>query len=379
MPTPTLHFDDYSRSTGDVNSGEPAPEMDETNPVIVFPIVCSMLSALCAAVLFRDALIRPRPDKIMWTIAFVMFALAAGADAAGIAFGWSSWLAKLYYATGPALVVAFLAIGQLYLLFPLAMRRFGVGITLLVTALWVSLVVNAPIDHPRLAEDGWDAIERGTEMVAVTVLINSLGTAIIVGGTAWSVWRFWRRGSHRHRMIGCALICAGTLAVAAGGSLTRFGHYEYLYIAMAIGVGMIFGGVLVSRRPDRVAAETSITAIDPTGTPTCDTVLANASGLAYLQDLLLTRDDAGIDRICTEWSVPREAAAVLSRSDARRAWRLRLVLSSEAVSRFDGLPVAARRQVTALYHDVLIWERPGREEIADIVTSPEPVSAARQA
>ena len=353
--------------------------MDETNPVIAFPIVCSMLSALCAAVLFRDALIRPRPDKIVWTIAFVMFALAAGADAAGIALGWSSWLAKFYYATGPALVVAFLAIGQLHLLFPQAMRRFGVGITLLVTALWVSLVVNAPIDRTRLAEDGWDAIDRGTEMVVITVLINSLGTAIIVGGTAWSVWRFRRRGSHRHRMIGCALICTGTLAVAAGGSLTRFGHYEYLYIAMAIGVGMIFGGVLVSRRPDRVAADTAMAAIDLFDKPKRDSVLTNASGLAYLQDLLLTRDDAEIDQICAEWSVPREAAAALSRSDARRAWRLRLVLSPGAVFRFDDLPVAARRQVTMLYHDVLIWERPGREEIAEIVASPEPVSAVRQA
>ncbi len=51
--------------------------MDETIPVIVFPIACSLLSVLCAAVLARDAARRPRPDKIVWSIAFVMFALAA--------------------------------------------------------------------------------------------------------------------------------------------------------------------------------------------------------------------------------------------------------------------------------------------------------------
>lgn len=356
-----------------------APELDQTKPVIVFPIACSILSASCAAVLFRDALLRPRPDKIAWTIAFMMFALAAGADAAGIAFGWTTWLARLYYATGPALVVAFLAIGQLYLLVPHAMRRFGVGAALLVTALWVSLVVNAPIDRSRLAEDGWDAIERGTEMVVITVLINSIGTAIIAGGTAWSVWRFWRRGTHRGRMIGCALISAGTLVVAAGGSLTRLGHYEYLYIAMAIGVGTIFGGVLKSRRSERSVGETTDLAIDPLVAHVRGPALANASGLAYLQELLLTREDAEIDRICTEWSVPREETAALSRSDARRAWRLRVLLSPEAVAVFDGLSVAARRQVTALYHDVLTWERSGREEIAEIVTSPEPVATVRQA
>ncbi|MBA2468598.1 MAG: hypothetical protein H0V37_04265 [Chloroflexia bacterium] len=354
--------------------------MDSTNPVILFPIVCSMLSALCGAVILRDALSRPRPDKIVWAIAFAMFALAAGADAAGIAFGWSQWLAKLYYATGPALVVAFLAIGQLYLLFPGAMRRFGVGLTLLVAALWVSLVVNAPVDGSRLAADGWDAIDRGGEMVAVTILINSVGTAIIVGGTAWSVWRYWRRGVHRHRMIGCALICAGTLVVAAGGSLTRLGHYEYLYIAMAIGVAMIFGGVLVSRRQERDVARSPANNLtfDETAVPPRPAPIGHANALVCVDDLL-QRSDAELDRFCAEWSVPREDAPVMSRTDARRAWRLRLLLSPEAVATFDSLPVGARRQVSSLYHDVLTWERPAREEITGIAPAPEPVVTVRQA
>jgi hypothetical protein len=341
---------------------------------------------MCAVVIFRDALRRPRPDKIVWSIAFVMFSLAAGSDAAGIALGWSTWLAKTYYATGPALVVAYLAIGQLYLLFPNAMRRFGVGATMLVTALWVSLVVNAPIDKARLADDGWDAIDRGPEMVAVTVLINSLGTLIIVGGTAWSVWRFWRSGTHRHRMIGCALICAGTIAVAAGGSLTRLGHYEYLYIAMAVGVAMIFGGVLVSRRPDTARASTGPTTVPEPGTPdgalapdAPKTMLPAGSGLAFVQELLLSRDDAEVDAICTEWSVPREPGSVLSRNDARRAWRMRAALSPEAVARFDANSTPAKRQVVTLFHDVLTWERSPREDIAEIVSTTETPLAARQA
>jgi hypothetical protein len=360
--------------------------MDSFEPVIFFPILCSVLSAMCAAVIFRDSLKRPRPDKTVWSIAFVMFALAAGADAAGIALGWSAWLARLYYATGPALVVAYLAIGQLYLLFPKAMRRFGVGGTILVTALWVSLVVNAPIDGSRLEEDGWEAIDRGSEMVAVTILINSVGTLIIVGGTAWSVWRFWRSGSHRNRMYGCALICTGTLAVAAGGSLTRLGHYEYLYIAMAAGVAMIFGGVLISRRPDSAIVGEVLPGEAGKVQPASSRPVsrqrpapASVTGIGFIQELLLTRDDVGIDAVCTEWSVPRDDSPVLSRADARRAWRLRSALPSDAVGRFDSQAVAAKRQLSTLYHDVLAWERPVRDEIAEIVATPESAGAARQA
>jgi len=294
-------------------------------------------------------------------------------------------LAKLYYATGPALVVAFLAIGQLYLLFPAAMRRFGVGVTLLVTALWVSLVVNAPIDASRLANDGWDAIERGPEMVAVTILINSVGTLIIVGGTAWSVIRFWKRGTYRNRMIGCALICAGTLVAAAGGSLTRLGHYEYLYIAMSIGIAMIFGGVLAARRPER-SREDESAAVGDVGTMAPATARhvprlmpESVSGLAFVQELLLDRDDAEIDAICTEWSVPRDNTPVLTRNEARRAWRLRVVLSPEAVIRFDVQTVGAKRQLAVLYHDVLTWERPARDDIAEITSPPEATATARHA
>ncbi|MGC4105481.1 MAG: hypothetical protein QM753_03880 [Thermomicrobiales bacterium] len=350
--------------------------------VIIFPIVCTIISLACAVVLARDARARPRPDKIVWALAFLMFALAAGADAAGRSLGWSEPLARLYYATGPALVVMYLAIGELYLLAPNAMRRFGVGATLLLTAFWVSLVVNAPIDGARLADDGWEAIERNGFMVAVTVAINAIGTLIIVGGTAYSAWRFWRKGIMRNRMIGCLMIALGTLAVAAGGSLTRLGHYEYLYIAMSIGVAIIFVGVLWTRRPEGVAASSpmrtsvastpvasGVSLMPVAGASENDVASAAASiapvssdaatittALGFVEGALLPLDEAGIDRTCVEWSVPRDARAVMERAEARAIWAFRSRLSPAGATRFDALGVPARRQIAELYATVLAPE-----------------------
>jgi len=352
--------------------------------VIIFPIACTVISLACAVVLARDARMRPRPDKVVWALAFMMFALAAGADAAGRSLGWSEPLARLYYATGPALVVMYLAIGELYLLAPNAMRRFGVGATLLLTAFWVSLVVNAPIDGSRLADDGWEAIERNGFMVAVTVAINAIGTLIIVGGTVYSAWRFWRKGIMGSRMIGCLLIATGTLAVAAGGSLTRLGHYEYLYIAMSIGVAIIFAGVLWTRRPDGqpVAAApavgaTTAAALLPVAGAAGETAAAGASGavaplaqaavpvtaattgvtttpaLGFLERVVLPLDDAGIDRLCEEWSVPRDPRGIMERQEARAIWAFRSRLSPDAAMRFDALSVPARRQIAELHDAVL--------------------------
>ncbi len=316
--------------------------------MVVFPIISAVLAAMCAAVIGRDAMRRPRPDKIAWLVAFVMFALAAGADAWGRELGWSEGLARVYYATGPALVVAFLAIGELYLLFPNKMGRFAPGAAILLTAVWVTLVLGAPIDASRLADDGWEAIDRSGALRVMAIAINAIGTCIIVGGLLWSIWRFRQTGTHRNRMLGCTLIVTGTLAVAMGGTLTRLGHYEYLYIAMSIGIALIFAGVLWTRRPDHVAAARP--ASD-------DRQVVDESGLSdelvFLVEQVLTGAPADVRAMCLAWSVQTTDDPAMPRRDARQAWRLRKHLPADARERFDALPVPERRAVVELAADVL--------------------------
>ena len=325
--------------------------------MVVFPIISALLAALCAAVIGQDALRRPRADKTAWFIAFTMFALAAGADAWGRELGWSEWLARVYYATGPALVVAFLAIGELYLLFPRRMGRFAPGATILLTAVWVTLVVSAPIDSARLADEGWEAIDRSGALRVMSIAINSIGTLIIVGGLLWSVWRFRQTGTHRNRMISCLLIVTGTMSVAMGGTLTRFGHYEYLYIAMSIGIALIFGGVLWTRRPDRerartISPETVDDALTTRGEPAV-AELQLTEEIAFLVEKVLSGTPETVRDVCAAWSIETRSEQVMSRRDARQAWRLRKHLPATAQDRFDALPVPERRAVVELAAEVL--------------------------
>ncbi|MEZ4616537.1 MAG: hypothetical protein R2867_13700 [Caldilineaceae bacterium] len=53
----------------------------------------------------------------------------------------------------------------------------------------------------------------------------------------------------QQHMVGCIMLAVGALTVAAGGSLTRLGHQEYLYIAMSAGVALMFWGYLKTIRP----------------------------------------------------------------------------------------------------------------------------------
>jgi hypothetical protein len=92
----------------------------------------------------------------------------------------------------------------------------------------------------------------------------------------------------------------------------------------------------------------------------------------FIEVLLRDTTDDEIGRVCTEWSVPRDDAPVFSRADARRAWRLRSQLGPEAMASFDARPVPTRRQLVVLYHEVLAWERPIREDITELVAGTDP-------
>ena len=225
--------------------------------MVVFPIIALVISLACTFVVGWDAVRKPKPDRVVWTIAFGIFAVATGAEVVGSLSEWTPLLARTFYLCGAVLVVGYLALGELYLLARPKIERFAPGAALLVTALAVTLVVSAPIDQTMLATEAWEAIERGPALVLLTVLLNVGGTIVLVGGALYSASRFRKLGIQRHRMIGCVLVALGTLAVASGGTLTRFGEREYLYIAMSIGIVLIFAGVLETRRPDRVAASES--------------------------------------------------------------------------------------------------------------------------
>lgn len=331
--------------------------------MVVFPLIALLISAACAAVIGYDAWRRPKPDRIVWTIAFGIFAIAAGAEVAGSLAEWSEPLVRLYYLTGAVLVVGYLALGEAYLLARNRVAKWAPGLTILVTALAATLVIDAPIDTAAMAEDGWHALERGPALIALTVSINVLGSIVLIAGALYSARTFRKLGVQRERMIGCVLIALGTFAVASGGTLTRFGQSEYLYIAMSLGVAIIFAGVLKTRRPHMSTApmasmSSASSAAKPRLVPLPDrqtgdlTPAARDQGIAYIESQLLPLDASAISDQCSIWSVAAREMDAFDRRQARQVWRLRSCLSADNQRIFDQLPIAVRWQLAELYGEV---------------------------
>lgn len=339
--------------------------------MIVFPLFATLVSLACALVIGRDALRRPKPDRIVWTIAFAVFAVAAGAEVVGSLADWTPALARVYYLSGAVLVVGYLALGELYLLAGSRISRIAPGVALLVTALAVTLVLDTPVDSALLAEEGWRALDAAAGLTALTISINTIGTVVLVAGALYSAWRFRRLGIQRYRMIGCVLIAAGTVMVALGGTLTRFGRHEYLYIAMSFGVATIFAGVLQTRRTDTartpaVADQAVIASLQQTasGRQTATPQIRQATrpelvdqgepGMTYLRDRLLPLPEAELVEQCAIWSVPPRPIEHFTRDEARLVWALRLRLPADSQGAFDALTPSAQLQIAELYFEVLL-------------------------
>ncbi len=342
--------------------------------MIVFPLSAALLSLGCSLAVARDLIRRPRPDKAAWLIAFAIFAIAAGAEVIGDWLGWTPSLARFYYLTGAVLVVGFLALGELYLLAGNRIRTVAPGATLLITAFAASAVWAAPIDRDMLATDGWEAISRppGSALFILAIAINAGGTFVLVGGLIWSAWRFWRRRTYRHRMVGCLLIAIGTMTVAAGGTLTRLGDPAYLYIAMSAGIAIIFAGYLQTRRPETTVAtgnaatpvleEAAAMSPGPTPLPMRvrempDRHPAPDAGIAFLESRFLPLAELELAALGQTWSVDAPHIDRMTREEARRVWTLRQYLSPDGQHLLDGHTAASMLQLAALYFDVFAPEQ----------------------
>jgi GNAT superfamily N-acetyltransferase len=220
--------------------------------MVVFPLLAGLISLVCTGVAGWRYWRRRRPHELAWSIAFALFALGALAEVAGDFFGWSAWLARVYFVSGAILTVGFLGIGSLYLLVNRWMTRWGPGLMLGISALSVALVINTPVDASKLPQ-GWDALQRqGTATEIWTIVVNAVGSLIVIGGALYSVWAGWRRGMPRHRAAGLVLIAVGTLLVASGASFYKLlGNHAYLYVPMAPGVAIILAGYLLTNRASR--------------------------------------------------------------------------------------------------------------------------------
>ena len=224
--------------------------------ILYLPAVTTVLSALFCYQLFSRYRSKGGGLHLLWWgIGMATYGIGTFTEAYTSIFGWSPAVFRTWYIAGAFLGGYPLAQGSIYLLMnrKFAHRSAIVATTVIVVA--SLFVIMTPLDtaSAEVHRLSGEVIEwSGVRLVSPFINIYSL--LFLAGGAVVSAMRFRKAGNLRHRYVGNILIAIGAILPGIGGSMTRAGYVEVLYITELLGLCLIYAGYRMNiRRPAAVA------------------------------------------------------------------------------------------------------------------------------
>jgi hypothetical protein len=215
------------------------------------PIATTIFAALFAPVVFRRwQERRPAPHLLWWSIGIAIYGLGTLMESLTTLFGWSEWVFRAWYVSGALLGGWPLAQGTVFLMLPrrtASRMAYAVGALVLVAA---TVVVLTPLDYARVEPHRLTgAVLEWRAARLFSPFINTYAALFLIGGAAVSAWCYRQDPAARHRFIGNCFIAVGALLPGIGGTATRMGHTEVLYVTELFGIVLIWIGYRCNVRP----------------------------------------------------------------------------------------------------------------------------------
>jgi hypothetical protein len=212
------------------------------------PIVTTVLAVPFAVAIGRRFLAYPdRFHLLWWAIGVATYAAGTLTESLTTLFGWQEPVFRLWYITGALMGGAPLAQGTVYLLLrrPVAHRLTAVLVTVISVA--AVAVLLSPIRYDLVEAHRLSGrVFEWTWVRRFSPFINLYAVIFLIGGAIVSAVRFSRSPDTRHRMWANVWIAAGAILPGIGGTFTRFGYTEVLYVTELIGLLMMWRGYVLS-------------------------------------------------------------------------------------------------------------------------------------
>jgi hypothetical protein len=231
----------------------------------VYSLLTALLCYIAVIFLIDQQLLKPRPYKVAWAIGLFVYGNGGLAQFLGTAGHWTEMDYRLWYLNGAILAAPYLGLGTLYLLAPRKWADRVMAVVAVFTVYAIARVFSTDL-APRtnwlpagesvshwLATAPADAVVNAgqhplmpNDIVLVIIILNSLGALALVGGAAWSAWRFLRSRTNPTRLTSMILLVIGGLAPTSAGSLTKLGVSGAFYLLTFVGALFLLAGYLVS-------------------------------------------------------------------------------------------------------------------------------------
>ena len=207
------------------------------------PLATTVVAMTFSVIVGRRYAVKGGTHLLWWSVGLFLYGVGTVTESLTTVFGWNEWVFRAWYITGALCGGAPLAQGSVYLL--MGRRAANALAALLVTAIVAGsvFVILSPIRYDlvethRLSGSvlGWHGVRL------VSPFINSYAALFLIGGAIVSAMRYRSRPESRHKYVGNIFIAVGALLPGIGGTFTRFGHVEVLYVTEFVGLLLIFAG-----------------------------------------------------------------------------------------------------------------------------------------
>lgn len=214
------------------------------------PILTTLLSAFFFVILYKHWDSKGRPPYLFWwTLGVLTYGLGTLTESIVGLFGWSEPVFKAWYILGALLGGFPLAQGSVYLIYSKRTADIMGGIVVVVIIVASVLVALSPINYELVEATRLTGnVMVWSKVRLITPFVNIYAFVFLVGGAFYSAYRYSKESIYRNRFIGNLLIAVGGLLPGIGGSFTKFGYTEVLYVTELLGIILIYLGYAAIRK-----------------------------------------------------------------------------------------------------------------------------------
>jgi hypothetical protein len=222
-----------------------APEL-----VHYIPVLTTILCVPFALEIFRRY--REHPERLhllWWSLGIATYGIGTFTEASTTLFGWHEPIFRAWYISGALLGGAPLAQGTVYLLLPRRTAHVLTAVLITFVVIASVAVVMSPINYA--AVEPYRLTGRVLEWTWVRMFspfVNVYAVIFLIGGAILSALRYSSNPATRHRMFANVFIATGAILPGIGGTATRMGHTEVLYVTELIGLMLTWIGYRMSVR-----------------------------------------------------------------------------------------------------------------------------------
>lgn len=216
-----------------------------------WPLATGLIGFVYVGLLLSQWAKRRKPHQLAWATGFLFYAVAAVMEAYSEYTGTWDPTVYRFYIVMAASMVGFLGLGTLFLI---TKKRLLPTIYLVFVLACLAIFLYGVFTTDLIEENlvagitvGGSALGAGSSFPRVMSLpFNITGTLLLLGGSLWSIIKFWPKKEYRYRVWANVLIILGTLIIAGAGSMARAGQTVGLYPAEMVASAVLLAGFLLA-------------------------------------------------------------------------------------------------------------------------------------